>query len=97
MYLTFILHDESHFYKKYFAVLNGHYFGSTYQIARFDDNGDGKLDRTAYQICTDYQDGWHDGAGTSDYCPMVVRNCLGRWPQKTAPIRRWALNLFAVN
>ena len=37
------------------AVLNGHYSGSTYQTARFDDNGDGKLDRTVYQICTDYQ------------------------------------------
>ena len=37
------------------AVLNGHYFGSTYQTVRFDDNGDGKKDRTVYQICTDYQ------------------------------------------
>ena len=48
--------------KNVFAVLNGHYFGSTYQTVRFDDNGDGKLDRTVYQICTDYQDGWHGGA-----------------------------------
>ena len=38
-----------------FAVLNGHYSGSTYQTVRFDDNGDGTLDRTVYQICTDYQ------------------------------------------
>lgn len=38
-----------------FAVLNGHYSGSTYQTVRFDDNKDGKLDRTVYQICTDYQ------------------------------------------
>ncbi|MBQ3216020.1 MAG: metallophosphoesterase, partial [Oscillospiraceae bacterium] len=38
-----------------FAVLNGHYSGSTYQTVRFDDNGDGKKDRTVYQICTDYQ------------------------------------------
>ena len=37
------------------AVLNGHYSGSTYQTVRFDDNGDGKKDRTVYQICTDYQ------------------------------------------
>ena len=48
--------------KNVFAVLNGHYFGSTYQTVRFDDNGDGKLDRTVYQICTDYQTGWHGGA-----------------------------------
>ena len=48
--------------KNVFAVLNGHYFGTTYQTVRFDDNGDGKLDRTVYQICTDYQDGWHGGA-----------------------------------
>ena len=48
--------------KNVFAVLNGHYFGSTYQTVRFDDNGDGKLDRTVYQICTDYQSGWHGGA-----------------------------------
>ena len=39
-----------------FAVLNGHYAGATYQTVRFDDNGDGKKDRTVYQICTDYQD-----------------------------------------
>jgi len=39
-----------------FAVLNGHYSGATYQTVRFDDNGDGKKDRTVYQICTDYQD-----------------------------------------
>ena len=38
------------------AVLSGHYSGASYQTARFDDNGDGKLDRTVYQICTDYQD-----------------------------------------
>ena len=39
-----------------FAVLSGHFSGASYQTARFDDNGDGKLDRTVYQICTDYQD-----------------------------------------
>ena len=44
-----------------FAVLNGHYSGSTYQTVRFDDNGDGKKDRTVYQICTDYQSLWHGG------------------------------------
>ncbi|MBQ7345247.1 MAG: metallophosphoesterase, partial [Oscillospiraceae bacterium] len=38
-----------------FAVLNGHYSGATYQTVRFDDNGNGTLDRTVYQICTDYQ------------------------------------------
>ena len=38
-----------------FAVLSGHYSGASYQTVRFDDNGDGTLDRTVYQICTDYQ------------------------------------------
>ena len=44
-----------------FAVLNGHYFGASYQTVRFDDNRDGKLDRTVYQICTDYQSAWEGG------------------------------------
>ena len=44
-----------------FAVLNGHYYGASYQTVRFDDNKDGKLDRTVYQICTDYQDAWEGG------------------------------------
>ena len=38
-----------------FAVLSGHYSGSTYQTVMFDDNGDGVKERTVYQICTDYQ------------------------------------------
>ena len=38
-----------------FAVLNGHYHGSVYETAEFDDDGDGVNDRTVYQICTDYQ------------------------------------------
>ena len=44
-----------------FAVLNGHYAGASYQTVRFDDNKDGKLDRTVYQICTDYQSCWEGG------------------------------------
>ena len=44
-----------------FAVLNGHYEGASYQTVRFDDNKDGKLDRTVYQICTDYQGAWEGG------------------------------------
>ena len=44
-----------------FAVLNGHYAGASYQTVRFDDNNDGKLDRTVYQICTDYQSAWEGG------------------------------------
>lgn len=38
-----------------FAVLNGHYSGSSYETAMFDDDGDGVNDRAVYQICTDYQ------------------------------------------
>lgn len=44
-----------------FAVLNGHYHGSSYETAMFDDNGDGQNDRTVYQICTDYQSGFEGG------------------------------------
>lgn len=38
-----------------FAVLNGHYGGSSYETAMFDDDGDGVNDRAVYQICSDYQ------------------------------------------
>ena len=44
-----------------FAVLNGHYHGSSYETAMFDDDGDGRNDRTVYQICTDYQSGFVGG------------------------------------
>ena len=44
-----------------FAVLNGHYHGSSYETAMFDDNGDGQNDRTVYQICTDYRSGFEGG------------------------------------
>lgn len=44
-----------------FAVLNGHYHGSSYETAMFDDDGDGRNDRTVYQICTDYQSGLEGG------------------------------------
>lgn len=44
------------------AVLNGHYHGSSYETAMFDDDGDGKYDRTVYQICTDYQAGFEGGS-----------------------------------
>lgn len=44
-----------------FAVLNGHYHGSSYETAMFDDDGDGRNDRTVYQICTDYQSGFEGG------------------------------------
>lgn len=45
-----------------FAVLNGHYHGSSYQTVVFDDNGDGIGERTVYQICTDYQSGFEGGS-----------------------------------
>jgi len=44
-----------------FAVLNGHYHGSSYETVKFDDNGDGVNERTVYQICTDYQSGFEGG------------------------------------
>ena len=44
-----------------FAVLNGHYHGSSYETAMFDDDGDGVKERTVYQICTDYQSGFEGG------------------------------------
>lgn len=44
-----------------FAVLNGHYHGSSYETVMFDDDGDGRNDRTVYQICTDYQSGFEGG------------------------------------
>lgn len=46
-----------------FAVLNGHYHGSSYQTATFDDDGDGVNERTVYQICTDYQSAFEGGTG----------------------------------
>ena len=45
-----------------FAVLNGHYHGSSYETVMFDDDGDGVNDRTVYQICTDYQSGFEGGS-----------------------------------
>ncbi len=51
-----------------FAVLNGHYHGSSYETAMFDDNNDGINDRTVYQICTDYQSGFEGG---SEYVKML--------------------------
>ena len=45
-----------------FAVLNGHYHGSSFETAMFDDDGDGVNDRTVYQICTDYQSGFEGGS-----------------------------------
>ena len=45
-----------------FAVLNGHYHGSSYETVMLDDDGDGVNDRTVYQICTDYQSGFEGGS-----------------------------------
>lgn len=45
-----------------FAVLNGHYHGSSYQTVMFDDDNDGVSERTVYQICTDYQSGFEGGS-----------------------------------
>lgn len=46
-----------------FAVLNGHYHGSSYETVMFDDDNDGIKERTVYQICTDYQSGFEGGSG----------------------------------
>lgn len=43
------------------AVLNGHYHGSSINIAAFDDDGDGLKERLVYQMCTDYQSGEQGG------------------------------------
>lgn len=51
-----------------FAVLNGHYHGSSIQTSAFDDNGDGVNERTVYQICTDYQS---DPEGGSEYLKFL--------------------------
>ena len=46
-----------------FAILNGHFHGSSMNFVGFDDNGDGVNDRTVYQICTDYQSAPQGGEG----------------------------------
>ena len=51
-----------------FAVLNGHYHGSSIETSAFDDNGDGVNERTVYQICTDYQS---DPEGGSEYLKFL--------------------------
>ncbi len=45
-----------------FAVLNGHYHGSSYETVKFDDDGGGTKERTVYQLCTDYQSGFEGGS-----------------------------------
>jgi len=55
-----------HVYKKnknVFAVLNGHYHGSSLNFIGFDDDGDGTRERVVYQICTDYQSAPEGGSG----------------------------------
>ena len=54
--------------KNVFAVLNGHYHGSSIQTDAFDDDGDGIKERTVYQICTDYQS---DAEGGSEYIKFL--------------------------
>lgn len=45
------------------AVLSGHYHESQLLIDEIDDNGDGKPDRTVYQMLADYQAGPEGGQG----------------------------------
>ena len=55
-----------------FAVLNGHYHGSSIETSAFDDNGDGVNERTVYQICTDYQSDPEGGSETtSSSCTSI--------------------------
>jgi hypothetical protein len=54
--------------KNVIAVLNGHYHGASIQTDSFDDDNDGKPDRTVYQICTDYQS---DPEGGSEYIKFL--------------------------
>jgi len=51
-----------------FAIINGHYHGSSLNFVGFDDDGDGLDDRTVYQICTDYQSAPEGGSG---YIKMI--------------------------
>ncbi|HCC34238.1 MAG TPA: hypothetical protein DEQ02_00830 [Ruminococcaceae bacterium] len=46
-----------------FAMINGHYHGSSLNFAGFDDDSDGVNDRVVYQICTDYQSAPEGGSG----------------------------------
>ena len=57
-----------------FAVLNGHYHGSSYETEMFDDNGDGVKDRTVYQICTDYQSGFEGGSEYIKFLYFDIEN-----------------------
>lgn len=54
--------------KNVFAIINGHYHGSSLNIVGFDDDGDGENDRTVYQVCTDYQSAPEGGMG---YIKMI--------------------------
>lgn len=45
------------------VVLCGHYHGANKKVDRFDDDGDGKPDRTVYQLLADYQSGPMGGQG----------------------------------
>ncbi len=46
-----------------YMVLCGHKYGSYCFPESFDDNGDGKEDRTVYQMLFNYQASLHDGGG----------------------------------
>lgn len=46
-----------------FMVLCGHKYGAYCFPETFDDNGDGKEDRTVYQMMFNYQASLHDGGG----------------------------------
>ncbi|WP_226671486.1 metallophosphoesterase [Metabacillus litoralis] len=45
------------------AVLCGHYHGSSLKVDEIDDNQDGSIDRTVYQILADYQKAPNGGDG----------------------------------
>ncbi|MBM7606171.1 hypothetical protein JOC75_004219 [Metabacillus crassostreae] len=49
--------------KNVVAVLSGHYHGSKHRVDEIDDNQDGIVDRTVYQLLADYQKAPNGGNG----------------------------------
>ncbi|WP_158560834.1 lamin tail domain-containing protein [Paenibacillus contaminans] len=56
------------------AVLSGHYHDSEMMADEIDDNGDGKTDRTVYQMLADYQGGPEGGQGYMRLLHFDVKN-----------------------
>lgn len=57
-----------------FAVLDGHYYGASIKIDKFDDDGDGIAERPVYQICTDYQSAKQGGSEYIKFLYFDIKN-----------------------